>query len=153
MLSTGVIDRAVTLTPSSLQILLVLWRRCRCARSATASRSRARRRRAARRGAAGCGRLPRRLRRDPYVGLAVLAAIGRSADAAPMVSLRRRLRGAGRHRRQTIGLLWSLRREPTTAVPGVRVLELLPAPYGAVARSALLAVLGLFGAGMLRCWS
>src|SRR5690606_21465014 len=48
-----------------------------------------------------------------------------------------------------IGLLWSLRREPTTAVPGVRVLELLPAPYGPVARSALLALLGLFGPGML----
>lgn len=149
MLSTGVIDGAVTLTPVGLQILLVLL-------AALSLRRVGHRLELVR----GDGVLRVGALRDAGVslaafggtyaiGLAVLAAIGRSADTAPMVTsavVSGALVAVGGG---LIGLLWSLRREPTTAVPGVRVLELLPAPYGAVARSALLAVLGLFGAGML----
>ena len=149
VLSTGVIDGAVTLTPVGLQILLVLL-------AALSLRRVGHRLELVR----GDGVLRVGALRDAGVslaafggtyaiGLAVLAAIGRSADAAPMVTsavVSGALVAVGGG---LIGLLWSLRREPTTAVPGVRVLELLPAPYGAVARSALLAVLGLFGAGML----
>lgn len=148
-LSTGVIDGAVTLTPVGLQILLVLL-------AALSLRRVGHRLELVR----GDGVLRVGALRDAGVslaafggtyaiGLAVLAAIGRSADAAPMVTsavVSGALVAVGGG---LIGLLWSLRREPTTAVPGVRVLELLPAPYGAVARSALLALLGLFGAGML----
>lgn len=149
VLSTGVIDGAVTLTPVGLQILLVLL-------AALSLRRVGHRLELVR----GDGVLRVGALRDAGVslaafggtyaiGLAVLAAIGRSADAAPMVTsavVSGALVAVGGG---LIGLLWSLRREPTTAVPGVRVLELLPAPYGAVARSALLALLGLFGAGML----
>ena len=149
VLSTGVIDGAVTLTPVGLQILLVLL-------AALSLRRVGHRLELVR----GDGVLRVGALRDAGVslaafggthaiGLAVLAAIGRSADAAPMVTsavVSGALVAVGGG---LIGLLWSLRREPTTAVPGVPVLELLPAPYGAVARSALLAVLGLFGAGML----
>ena len=149
VLSTGVIDGAVTLTPVGLQILLVLL-------AALSLRRVGHRLELVR----GDGLLRVGALRDAGVslaafggthaiGLAVLAAIGRSADAAPMVTsavVSGALVAVGGG---LIGLLWSLRREPTAAVPGVRVLELLPAPYGAVARSALLAVLGLFGAGML----
>ncbi|HEX7352370.1 DUF6350 family protein [Brachybacterium sp.] len=148
MVSTGVIDGPVTLTPFGLLLLLVLL-------SAVAMRR--------------VGRALRPVRDDGLlragalrdvgsslgmyalvyaIGLAVLAGIGRSADAAPVVTsavvsglLVAVLGGL-------IGLLWSLRRDPTDAVPGVRVLDLLPAPYGDVARAALLAVTGLLGAGM-----
>src|SRR5699024_5884703 len=73
-------------------------------------------------------------------GLAVLAGIGRSTDSSPMVTsavvsgLMVAVSGG------LVGMLWSLRREATDDVPGVRVLELLPAPYDAVARATLLAV-------------
>lgn len=148
MVSTGVIDGPVTLTPFGLLLLLVML-------SAVSMRR--------------VGRALRPVRDDGVlragalrdvgsslgmyalvyaIGLAVLAGIGRSADAAPVVTsavvsglLVAVLGGL-------VGLLWSLRRDPTDAVPGVRVLDLLPAPYGDVARAALLAVTGLLGAGM-----
>lgn len=148
MLSTGVIDGAVTLTPFGLLLLLV-------ALSALSMRR--------------VGRALRPVRADGVlragalrdagsalgmyalvyaIGLGILAGIGRSADASPMV-LSAAVSGAmvavigG-----LIGMLWSLRREPTDEVPGVRVLDLLPAPYGDVARAALLAMTGLLGAGL-----
>jgi len=149
VLSTGVIDGAVTLTPIGLQILLVLL--------AALSLRRVGHRLALVRddGVLRAGAL-----RDAgvalaafagayAVGLAVLAAVGRSADAAPVVTSAIASGALVAVGGGLIGLLWSLRREPTAAVPGVRVLELLPTPYGAVARSALIAVLAMFGAGML----
>jgi hypothetical protein len=148
MVSTGVIDGPVTVTPFGLLLLLVML-------SALSMRR--------------VGRALRPVREDGMlrvgalrdvgsalgmyalvyaIGLAVLAGIGRSADASPMVTsavvsgVMVAVIGG------LVGLLWSLRREPTASVPGVRVLELLPAPYGDVARAVLLALSGLLGAGM-----
>ena len=148
MVSTGVVDGPVTMTPFGLLILLLLL-------SALAMRK--------------VGRALRPVRDDGVlrtgalrdagsalgmyavvyaIGLAVLAGIGRSVDASPMISsalisgLMVAVIGG------LVGMLWSLRREATDTVPGVRVLELLPAPYGDVARAALLAVTGLLGLGM-----
>src|SRR5699024_11737775 len=81
------------------------------------------------------------------VGLAVLAGIGRSAESTPVVTsavvsgLLVAVTGG------LTGPLWSLRREPTETVPGVRVLELLPAPYRAGARAGPLAPSRPPGAG------
>lgn len=148
MLSTGVIDGAVTLTPFGLLILLMLL-------SAVAMRR--------------VGRALRPVRDDGLlrtgalrdvgsalgmytlvyaIGLAVLASIGRSADSSPMVTSAVVSGAMVAVTGGLIGLLWSLRREPTETVPGVRVLDLLPAPYGDIARSALLAVIGLLGVGV-----
>lgn len=148
MLSTGVIDGAVTLTPFGLLILLM-------ALSAGAMRR--------------VGRALRPVRDDGVlrvgalrdvgsalgmyalvyaIGLAVLASIGRSSDSSPMVMSAVVSGAMVAVTGGLIGLLWSLRREPTETVPGVRVLDLLPAPYGDIARSALLAVIGLLGVGM-----
>jgi hypothetical protein len=149
VLSTGVIDGAVTLTPVGLQVLLVLvaalslrrvGHRLHLVRDDGVLRVGALR---------DAGVCLAAFAGTYAIGLAVLAAIGRSADAAPVVTsavVSGALVAVGGG---LIGLLWSLRREPTSAVPGVRVLELLPTPYGAVARAALIAVLGLFGAGLL----
>lgn len=148
MLSTGVIDGAVTLTPFGLLLLVVML-------SALAMRRVGRALRPVR----DDGVLREGALRDSgsalgmyavvyAIGLAVLAGIGRSADSSPMVTsavvsgLMVAVIGG------VIGLLWSLRREPTDSVPGVRVLDLLPAPYGEIARAALLAVTGLLGLGM-----
>ena len=148
MLSTGVIDGAVTLTPFGLLALLMLL-------SAVAMRK--------------VGRALRPVRDDGLlrtgalrdvgsalgmytlvyaIGLAVLASIGRSADSSPMVTSAVVSGAMVAVTGGLIGLLWSLRREPTETVPGVRVLDLLPAPYGDIARSALIAVTGLLGVGM-----
>lgn len=148
MVDTGVIDGPVTLTPFGLLILLLML-------SSLAMRR--------------VGRALRPVRDDGVlrggalrevssalgayaavyaIGLAVLAGIGRSADSTPMITsavvsgLMVSVIGG------LLGLLWSLRREATDAVPGVRVLELLPAPYGDVARAVLLAMTGLLGLGM-----
>ena len=148
IVSTGVIEGPVTVTPFGLLLLLLML-------SALAMRR--------------VGRALRPVRDDGVlrtgalrdvgsslgmyalvyaVGLAVLAGIGRSAESTPVVTsavvsgLLVAVTGG------LIGLLWSLRREPTETVPGMRVLELLPAPYGDVARAVLLALSGLLGAGM-----
>lgn len=83
------------------------------------------------------------------IGVAVLASVGRSTDASPMISsalvsgaLVAVVGGLG-------GLLWSLRRPATDTAPAVRVLDLLPVPFDAVARAALLAVAGLVAVGAL----
>lgn len=47
------------------------------------------------------------------------------------------------------GLAWSLRRRGAPGVPAVRILELLPAPYDAAARGAVIALLGLAAGAML----
>lgn len=148
MVDTGVIAGPVTMTPFGLLILLLLL-------SALAMRR--------------VGRALRPVRDDGVlrsgalrdagsalgmyalvyaIGLAVLAGIGRSVDTSPVITsavvsgLMVAVVGG------VLGMLWSLRREPTDAVPGVRVLDLLPAPYGDVVRAALLALTGLFGLGM-----
>ncbi|MBB5830599.1 cell division protein PerM [Brachybacterium aquaticum] len=148
VLSTGVIDGAVTLTPLGLQLLLVVMsalamrragRRLHLVREDGALRVGALRDAGAALGAYGA-MYP--------IGVAVLAAIGRSNDASPVVTSAVVSGAMVAVLGGLLGILWSLRREPTADVPGVRVLELLPAPYGDIARSALIAVLGLAGAGM-----
>ena len=148
VLSTGVIDGAVTLTPVGLQILLVLLaalnlrrvgRRLQLVREDGVLRVGALRE---------AGVALAAFAGTYAIGLSILAAIGRSAEATPVVTsafVSGALVSVGGG---LIGLLWSLRREPTETVPGVRVLELLPAPYGDVARAVLLALSGLLGAGM-----
>ncbi|WP_245822912.1 DUF6350 family protein [Brachybacterium avium] len=148
MVSTGVIDGPVTLTPFGLLILLVLLSALSMRRVGRALRP-----------VRDDGVLRTGALRDSgsalgmyalvyAIGLAVLAGIGRSVDTSPMITsavvsgLMVAVIGG------LIGMLWSLRREPTEAVPGVRVLELLPAPYGDIARAVLMAVVGLFGLGM-----
>lgn len=148
MLSTGAIDGAVTLTPFGLLMLLMML-------SAVAMRR--------------VGRALRPVRDDGVlrvgalrdvgsalgmytlvyaIGLAVLGSIGRSADSSPMVTSALVSGAMVAVTGGLAGLLWSLRREATETVPGVRVLGLLPAPYGDIARSALVAVIGLLGVGM-----
>lgn len=148
-LSTGVIDGTVTLTPFGLMALLVLV----CAISMrrvghvlelvdaeTGLRPRAL-------GDAGSAL-------GAYtvvyaIGVGVLAALGRSADASPMIvpaivsgALVAVVGGLS-------GVLWSLARRPTATSPGVRVLDLLPVPFDAVARAVLLAMAGLVAVGAL----
>ena len=149
VLSTGVIDGAVTLTPVGLQILLVLLaalnlrrvgRRLQLVRDDGVLRVGALRE---------AGVALAAFAGTYAIGLSILAAIGRSAEATPVVTsafVSGALVSVGGG---LIGLLWSLRREATSTVPGVRVLDLLPAPYDAVARAAAIALLGLVAAGLL----
>ena len=149
VLSTGVIDGAVTLTPVGLQILLVLLaalnlrrvgRRLQLVREDGVLRVGALRE---------AGVALAAFAGTYAIGLSILAAIGRSAEATPVVTsafVSGALVSVGGG---LIGLLWSLRREATSTVPGVRVLDLLPAPYDAVARAAAIALLGLVAAGLL----
>ncbi|WP_341856252.1 DUF6350 family protein [Brachybacterium sp. GPGPB12] len=101
VLSTGVIDGAVTLTPVGLQILLVLLaplslrqvgHRLELVRGDGVPRVV---------GRAGCGRLPRRLRRDPCDRSRRARRDRPRRRCRADGDLRRRLRGAGRHRRRT----------------------------------------------------
>src|SRR5690606_10378558 len=145
VLHTGVIDGTVTFTPFGLLLLLVML-------STLAMRR--------------VGRALRLVRTDGLlrvgalrdagsglgayalvyaVGLALLAGIGRSTDLSPVVTSAVVSGALVAVIGGLIGLLWSLRREATDAVPGVRVLDLLPTPYGEVARAALIALIGLFG--------
>src|SRR5699024_6761095 len=148
MISTGVVDGPVTMTPFGLLILLLLL-------SALAMRK--------------VGRALRPVRDDGVlrtgalrdagsalgmyalvyaIGLAVLAGTGRSADTSPMISSALVSGPSGAASGGLVGMLWSLRRGATDTVPGVRVLGLLPAPCGDVARAVLLAVTGLLALGM-----
>ena len=147
-LTTGVVDGAVTLTPFGLLILLMLL-------SALSMRR--------------VGRALRPVRDDGVlragalrdvgsalgmytlvyaIGLAVLASFGRSTDVSPVVTSAVVSGAMVALVGGLAGLLWSLRREPTQSVPGVRVLELLPTPYGDIARAALTAVIGLLWMGL-----
>lgn len=148
VLTTGVVDGAVTLTPFGLLILLMLL-------SALSMRR--------------VGRALRPVRDDGVlragalrdvgsalgmytlvyaIGLAVLANFGRSTDVSPVVTSAVVSGAMVALVGGLAGLLWSLRREPTQSVPGVRVLELLPTPYGDIARAALTAVIGLLWMGL-----
>ena len=148
VLTTGVVDGAVTLTPFGLLILLMLL-------SALSMRR--------------VGRALRPVRDDGVlragalrdvgsalgmytlvyaIGLAVLASFGRSTDVSPVVTSAVVSGAMVALVGGLAGLLWSLRREPTQSVPGVRVLELLPTPYGDIARAALTAVIGLLWMGL-----
>lgn len=148
VLTTGVVDGAVTLTPIGLLILLL-------ALSATTLRGVGRKLVPVR----DDGMLRHGALRDLGValgayaaayasGLAVLAAMGRSADTSPLVpsalvsGVMVAVLGG------LTGLLWSLRRDPTDELPGVRVLDLLPSPYGEVARAALIALATLLSLGL-----
>lgn len=148
-LSTGVIDGTVTLTPFGLMALLVLV-------SALGMRRVGHRLELV---VDDAGLRPRALgdagsALGAYcvvyaMGVGVLAALGRSADASPMIvpavvsgALVAVVGGL-------IGVLWSLARRPTATSPGVRVLDLLPVPFDSVARAVLLAVAGLIAVGAL----
>ncbi|MGP5639942.1 cell division protein PerM [Brachybacterium tyrofermentans] len=149
VLSTGVIDGAVTLTPFGLLGLLLLisilgmrrvGRALQLVRDDGVLRLRALRDAGSALGAyAGVY----------AIGMAVLAGIGRSTDSSPVVTSAIVSGAMVAVLGGVLGILWSLRREATSTIPGVRVLELLPAPFGDVARSVLLALVGLLGVGML----
>lgn len=148
ILSTGVIDGAVTLTPFGLLALLLILaalgmrrvgRALRLVRDDGVLRVRALRDAG---GALGSYALVYAL------GVGVLAGIGRSTDTSPVVTSAIVSGAMVAVLGGLMGLLWSLRREATSTVPGVRVLDLLPAPYGDVARAALIALLGLLGVGL-----
>lgn len=149
VLSTGVIDGAVTLTPFGLLGLLLLISTLGMRRVGRALQL-----------VRDDGVLRVRALRDAggalgayaavyAVGMAVLAGIGRSADTSPVVTSAIVSGAMVAVLGGVLGILWSLRREATSTIPGVRVLELLPAPFGDVARSALIALIGLLGVGML----
>lgn len=148
VLTTGAIDGAVTLTPLGLLLLLVVLCAAgmrRVGRALLLVREDGVLRDRALRDAGGALGL--------YVlvyaiGLALVAAISRSALVSPVLpsalvsgAMVAMLGGLA-------GLLWSLRREATATVPGVRVLELLPRPWGSVARATLFAVAGLLALGL-----
>lgn len=149
VLSTGVIDGAVTLTPFGLLGLLLLISTLGMRRVGRALQL-----------VRDDGVLRLRALRDAgsalgaytgvyAVGMAVLAGIGRSTDSSPVVTSAIVSGAMVAVLGGVLGILWSLRREATSTIPGVRVLELLPAPFGDVARSVLLALVGLLGVGML----
>lgn len=149
VLSTGVVDGAVTLTPFGLLGLLLLISTLGMRRVGRALQL-----------VRDDGVLRLRALRDAgsalgayaavyAVGMAVLAGIGRSSDTSPVVTSAIVSGAMVAVLGGVLGILWSLRREATSTIPGVRVLELLPAPFGDVARSVLIALIGLLGAGML----
>lgn len=149
VLSTGVIDGAVTLTPFGLLGLLLLISTLGMRRVGRALEL-----------VRDDGVLRLRALRDAggalgaytavyAIGMAVLAGIGRSTDTSPMVTSAIVSGAMVAVLGGVLGILWSLRREATSTIPGVRVLELLPAPFGDVARAVLIALLGLLSAGML----
>lgn len=149
VLSTGVVDGAVTLTPFGLLALLILVSTLGMRRVGGALEL-----------VRDDGVLRVRALRDAggalgaYVGVyaigfTVIAAIGRSSESSPVVTSAIVSGAMVAVVGGLLGLLWSLRREPTSTVPGVRVLGLLPAPYGDVARAALIALIGMLSAGML----
>lgn len=83
------------------------------------------------------------------VGIGVLAGMARTPVVHPVVpsavvsaALVALLGGIG-------GSLAALRRQGTGAVPGVRILDLVPAAYGALLRALGVALLGLLGAGLV----
>lgn len=149
ILSTGVIDGAITLTPFGLLGVLLLISALgmrRVGRALDLVRD--------------DGVLRVRAIRDASralatytavyaVGVAVLAGIGRSSDTSPVVTSAFVSGALVAVCGGLFGIAWSLRREPTSTVPGVRVLDLFPAPYGDVARAVLIAVIGMLGTGML----
>lgn len=148
ILSTGVIDGAVTLTPFGLLSLLLVLAALGMRRVGRALRL-----------VRDDGVLRVRALRDAggalgtyaviyAIGVGVVAGIGRSVDTSPVVTSAFVSAAMVAVLGGLTGLLWSLRREATSTVPGVRVLDLLPAPYGDVARAALIALLGLLGVGM-----
>lgn len=149
VLSTGIIDGAVTLTPFGLLGVLMLiaavgmrrvGRVLDLVRDDGVLRPRAIRDAG---GALGAYAVTYAL------GVGVLAAVGRSADSSPVVTSAVVSGALVAVVGGLAGTLWSLRRPPTDSVPGVRVLGLLPRPFDAVARSAAISVIGLLGTGML----
>ncbi|WP_422115390.1 DUF6350 family protein [Brachybacterium sp. UNK5269] len=149
MLSTGVIDGAVTLTPFGLLLILLLLSGAAMRRVGRALRP-VRDDGVLRVGALRDVGAALAMYASVYaVGLAVLAGVGRSVDTAPMLTSAAVSGAMVAVIGGLTGLLLSLRREPTATVPGVRVLDLLPAPYGDIARAVLLAVSGLLGSGVL----
>lgn len=149
VLSTGVIDGAVTLTPFGLLLVLLLLSGATMRRVGRALRP-VREDGLLRAGALRDVAAALGMYASIYViGLAVLAGVGRSADTAPVVTSAAVSGAMVAVVGGLSGLLWSLRREPTATVPGVRVLDLLPAPFGDLARAVLLAVSGLLGLGVL----
>lgn len=148
VLDTGVIAGSATLPPLGLTLLLALVAALGMRRVGTALEL-----------VEPDGLLRERALRDAggalgayagvyAAGMGLVAAASRGGEVAPVVisavvsaALVSLVGGL-------TGLLWSLRREGTSTVPGVRVLDLLPSPADAVARSTAIAVLGLLGAGM-----
>src|SRR5699024_11067933 len=132
VLSTGSVEGAVTLTPFGLMGVLIavsalgvrrVGRALGLVRADGALRARA---------LTDAGGAVAAYTVVYALGVAVLAAIGRSSDTSPVVAsaivsgaLVALLGGL-------LGIVWSLRREARGDVPGVRVLELLPAPFDAV---------------------
>ncbi|APX32766.1 hypothetical protein BH708_08585 [Brachybacterium sp. P6-10-X1] len=148
ILSTGVIDGSVTLTPFGLLALLLVLAALGMRRVGRALRL-----------VRDDGVLRLRALRDAggalgsyavvyAIGVGVLAGIGRSIDTSPVVTSAFVSGAMVAVLGGLTGLLWSLRREATSTVPGVRVLDLLPSPYGDVARAALIALLGLLCVGL-----
>src|SRR5699024_9365232 len=128
MLSTGVIDGAVTLTPFGLLALLLVLAALGMRRVGRALRL-----------VRDDGVLRVRALRDAggalgayavvyAIGVGVLAGIGRSIDTSPMVTSAIVSGAMVAVLGGLAGLLWSVRRDATSTVPGVRVLDLLPAP-------------------------
>lgn len=149
VLSTGVIDGAVTLTPFGLLLVLLLLSGVAMRRVGRALRP-VRDDGVLRAGALRDAGAALGMYALVYsIGLGVLAGVGRSTDTSPMVTSAIVSGAMVAVLGGLAGLLWSLRREPTATVPGVRVLELLPTPYGDIARAVLLAVTGLLGSGVL----
>jgi len=149
VLSTGVIDGVLTLTPLGLTLVFVAL--CAAGMLRTGRRLQLV-------GDTG-GLRPRGLRDAGAAlgaavvvyagGLGVLAELGRGQLMDPVATsavvsgaLVAVLGGLS-------GLALSIRREERDGVPAVRILDLFPRPWDAVARSAAIALLGLAALGML----
>lgn len=149
VLSTGAVDGAVTLTPFGLLAVLMVISAMGARRVGRALEL-----------VGADGMLRPRALRDAggalgaysatyTIGIGVLAALGRSVDSSPVMTSAVVSGALVAVVGGMAGTLWSLRRPPVGDAPGVRVLDLLPRPFDAIARSASIAVIGLFALGML----
>lgn len=147
MLAAGALQGSVTLTPLGMTLVLVLIAALGMRRVGHAlelvREDGVLRERALRDAAGSLGAFA-----GVYtVGMGVIAAVSRSPETRAVLSSAVVSAALVAVVGGLLGLLWSVRRDPTDAVPGVRVLSLLPAPFDRVARAALIAVTGLLGSG------
>ncbi|MFC0675815.1 cell division protein PerM [Brachybacterium hainanense] len=149
VLDTGVISGAFTLTPLGLMLVFIaltcggmrrVGRRLELVEASGSLRTRAVRDAAAALGA----------QIAVYAGgLGLLAALGRSTEMAPVVpsavvsgALVATLGGLG-------GLALAVRRDGSDGTAPVRIVDLFPRPFDAIARAGLIALLSLGGLGLL----
>lgn len=149
VLSTGVVDGGVHLMPLGLTFALGLVCAISCRRAAHALAPVDREGRLRRRALSHLAVAVAAFATVYGFGLGMLAALGRSAELQPVAvsaiasgALVAVVSGGA-------GAIWAIRREARRRSGSVQLLELLPAPYGALARALAIALLGLLALGLV----